>query len=542
MQVGQVDLDTVIPNIGYKSRIQQEIHVAEQVDGEQDCDSHKDVPHVEIQQWAIDWEELPEDKAKKHKSWPTAEGQDAIGFDLLHKHFADVGATEDTQQTHIRALRRLFMLVSWEPPDTSHAWVLLGMHDQGIFGKLVRLPILDTSHSWSLKIATAMEYYIKVLLNANDSIGQTQRLSRLREVIAGALWDYKRSCYSSKAAIKREQRRLDIGMFKASIPVTAIKHAVKTAMIDLKKLHDECKAIQPLSHALRHAANTMIVFIIYMNGFAGKCKDWLALTMADVSESFALGRNYVTCKDAQHAKLYGEAGKGLAPGTITAIEHYLALPGKQTNLFLEPAKHGSPASIATCLRTASAVYAPSSFVLKVNWLRKLYHKEYLMFCEDDATAGLLKQMNPSGKTPTVNELCCQSPRRDAELGLMLFTRLFGEPMEWPTEAEISACTHQVVDIAKECSAVEANMANENGSATEQASDEDNDTSLHDAVHSHKKALRCALIHVNGECMLAKQPVRNDLEKETEPDVGPEKKRAKMSHASAAGTAKHEPHA
>jgi hypothetical protein len=138
-----------------------------------------------------------------------------------------------------------------------------------------------------------------------------------------------------------------------------------------------------------------------------------------------------------------QVGKGLFPGTIKALYVYANLPGKTSDLLLEPSRPGTKASVQTALRSASNIYFKDVPPMTVNIIRKYFHSEYLRIVRTEQDVlEILKNADKHSKEVAFNVYCVQNPECDGKYGRRLYTGLFKDPVEWPSDA---VCPHDAVE-------------------------------------------------------------------------------------------------
>lgn len=144
------------------------------------------------------------------------------------------------------------------------------------------------------------------------------------------------------------------------------------------------------------------------------------------------GRDYVLAEKHKTSDTYGKLAKYVPPGTWQAYEAYLGLPGKKSDLFLEP-RHGCPkVSVASHLKRGAKRYLPGCAVSpNVNLIRKQYHTMLLRLSREDKCMALLSKVDAHSAAVAKKVYCTTTVRDDAKLGKLLFESLFGKPVAWP---------------------------------------------------------------------------------------------------------------
>eukprot|EP00974_Lingulodinium_polyedra_P101157 9799947-Lingulodinium_polyedra.AAC.1 len=102
---------------------------------------------------------------------------------------------------------------------------------------------------------------------------------------------------------------------------------------------------------------------------------------------------------------YGELTKWVSPGTVEAIKVYLMLPGKKSNLLLEPAKKDSKmVSVAASLRRFGASYWPKFQPPACNLVRKRFHTALYKMARFNKAFELLSKVDAHSKEVAEKEL------------------------------------------------------------------------------------------------------------------------------------------
>ena len=147
-------------------------------------------------------------------------------------------------------------------------------------------------------------------------------------------------------------------------PNEIIKDVLNQAMVDLHKLCTMCQTSSDMGHKEKIIANTCLIGILFLNGFAGRSGEWQSMLAEHVQEQMSQGLDFVICPVHKTSDSYGELAKWLAPGTMEAIKMYLSLPGKQGVYFLEHASQpGKMVSISFYLSRFGATYCSYHYVI-----------------------------------------------------------------------------------------------------------------------------------------------------------------------------------
>jgi hypothetical protein len=211
------------------------------------------------------------------------------------------------------------------------------------------------------KIATVMADVCTFLIIECDRQCRDEDGRCIRLVCEETFGPKKRAANKKKKAHRIRKRQQDRKRLSAMPPTNAIKEAVRQAMTDLNHLAIHALGKDDLPPSLTTASTVMMVGIVFLNGFAGRSKEWEEMPRQAVADALAIGGDlvFVSTEETGHKTVgeYGDLGKYLAPGTIAAINDYFELP-KKTELFFEPGPRSTKASVHTALRRFFEIYLP----------------------------------------------------------------------------------------------------------------------------------------------------------------------------------------
>ena len=184
-------------------------------------------------------------------------------------------------------------------------------------------------------------------------------VSKLAEFIEEVVspWRKRTSAAKDKATGAKNQRDAD-KLEKVASP-EAIKHAVRAAMVDLRTLAETYEGEGQMPPRAKQIATKCMVGILANNQLMGRNQEWETAQAEHVRQELASGRPYFTTTSYKTSKQYGAYGKYMAPGTRAALQVYLNLPGKRTQLLLEPSLDKSKqVQVSTALHGFFATYLP----------------------------------------------------------------------------------------------------------------------------------------------------------------------------------------
>lgn len=206
-------------------------------------------------------------------------------------------------------------------------------------------------------------------------------------------------------------------------------------MIDLRCIAQHYVDAPELPAAARAVANMIIVGIIFLNGFAGRCLEWSLLSLQHVVEQTSKGLDYVVCKNHKTSRVYGDLAKWLAPGTVAAMECYAGLPrdGNITSFLVPTNPKADHVVVPECLVRFSKKYLPIGFTRPtVNLLRKYFHTALInMTSTHDALLNVMRKIDAHSTSVALNHYVLRDPEADAKLARVLVSAVLGETVPWP---------------------------------------------------------------------------------------------------------------
>ncbi len=240
----------------------------------------------------------------------------------------------------------------------------------------------------------------------------------------------KKFSKSRKIGMMRRKEH-DGGRLDALPSVAELKDAVKVAMWDLATIAFHCCQDDKLiTTSVLRAANSCMAGIIWLNGYAGRSKEWATLPVAEVLEAISKGLEYVTCRTHKTYKTYGAIGKYLAPGTWQAVDKFLKVKEHGAeDLFFRPTSGSGTPCIQTMLRTFSKVYLPAGKPIAVNLLRKYYHSK--VAADESVAMQFMARMDAHTEGVARAVYVANSPAKDSESSKKLVNIVLGGTVVFP---------------------------------------------------------------------------------------------------------------
>lgn len=207
-------------------------------------------------------------------------------------------------------------------------------------------------------------------------------------------------------------------------------------MLMLDAIYKTYKDHEVIPDHVQKEATRCLVGILVMNGFFGRKKEWELADREHVRSQLSNGYDYLICKEHKTVSTYGRLAKWLAPGSITAIETYMALPtpGDRTITLLLSGGNNKFINVSDYLKTFCRKWMHEEItanrtVPTVNIMRKWYHTElYRLQSNADRLMQFMVNIDAHSKQTAMKHYVLQTPKDDAMLARALVKAVIGEPV------------------------------------------------------------------------------------------------------------------
>lgn len=252
------------------------------------------LPKVKLTSFCKEWVMQPGSEPSRRTGWPGPTEELLIpGFcDYMTTH-AIVKAS--TAQIYLQAMSRFFYLIEVEEGNPLAIQTLLSIYKQDLLAQMRACPLLDPKHSWTDKMCTGLSHYFKFRIfecDRQNLKSDAHKLQALHRTLEG----WKKACSKNKTISSFSRHAYDSNRLENYAPIVVQKKAILQAMKDLQILRQQHFSSESIPASYRGAANTAIVGIIFLNGFAGRSGEWESMKIDQVEEMRASGRSYVVCK------------------------------------------------------------------------------------------------------------------------------------------------------------------------------------------------------------------------------------------------------
>ena len=372
--------------------------------------------------------------------WPLVSRFDDA-FDDFHSYLITTqGLQPSTADSHIQKLRYFYGILEFKVAGFDHVDFMAGIYRSGLLNEMLRLPILSPQLATTKNIAAALSHFCDhlVLLSRRRDLRETTKcLVRMKSEILGPL---KKQIHKEKraAAIRKNDR--DADLLENFPPPDVMQAAVNESMLDLHFLTMNNVKKGEVDWQCKHAANTIMAGIIYLNSYAGRPGEWSTMTRRKVEDFVASGSELLVIDKHKTVRTAGALGRWIPPGTAAAMRHVLRIHPADSKLFLVPAKAKKEVvGIAALLKRWGSVYIPEYQWPMPTLVRKWFHtavaddvsgkdKLFASLCDFDGHS-----INTGKKNYVVSK-----PKQQASSSKAVYLSFVGQPMPWPTTEFLEA--------------------------------------------------------------------------------------------------------
>lgn len=256
---------------------------------------------------------------------------------------------------------------------------------------------------------------------------------------------------------------------KNAAPAEDLKRAVKNAMCNLEVIAQAYSGKDSMPVAHRSMATHLVLFIVYSNGLAGRPMEWATFLRKDCLRMMHAHPSYVYMTNFKTARNYVMVGKHLAPGTHAALLAYLTLPtcdGKPSPLVFPPTPEdfkrtwkGSGDGDATTeqrfiqvndsLSRGYEIFLPGFSELSPTLLRKISNTKVKNSDTSlDYQQLALLDTHAERTADAHYDYSKVDPEALSKQGERMYFKYMGEPVSYPTFAELTAAGRSLEAVTK----------------------------------------------------------------------------------------------
>ena len=406
------------------------------------------VPPMAITEAARLWQPAPRN-GQRRRPWPLPVVMRSGLADFISHLEVNQGLCPSTVYGHQRKLCQFLSLL--ELPDVvSYIGVLAGLFASGLAADVMALPILDPANGTTSGILTSLVHLCKhaLLTCARKNYAEASRYVAM-------LWDellkpHQRRAHKQRRAALARQRAYDAQRVGHLPPKNAVPASLRDAMMDLFCIHLIYGSANGIPWQLKHAANVILMGLVYTTTYAGRPGEWQRLPFEAALELLATGSSVLVMQHHKTDSVYGELGRYVPPCLLEAMRLYSQLPRAGAVHFFQPCRAGAAAVQASnLLRKFGAVYFPGSQYPSATLLRKLFASAIEQEDNKEKAAQLVADMDGHSKAVARRHYVLSNPASDARLGQSLYKLMYGDPPAWPARADCLAAAGSCAERLRE---------------------------------------------------------------------------------------------
>jgi hypothetical protein len=402
------------------------------------------VTKVTITEAARNWKpDMLADGARRH-SWPI-ETTTKINLDDFTKFLDNRAMAEDTSMIYKQGVDYLMSIFVIDGP-VHIVSILSTLYVEDVITDVLRLPLMNPSYSWTRKVVDSLSLLCEL---GSIECGRRRWDDEARHIkqLQGEWVTQLKKRFSKERKVgmmKRKQH--DTAMLESMATVDELKAAVSAAMVDLAVIAEQVNkgGIESTPNVIR-GANVCLAGIVYVNGFAGRSKEWETLKHAEVQEAITNKVPYITMKSHKTYSTYGAIGKFLAPGTWAAVEAFISIRAFGTeDLFFRSTSSSGRCRMSVLLRRFSSLYLTGKTPVKVNLLRKYYHSR--IAADESMAMQFMARLDAHSEGVAKAVYVANSPEKDAQSSKHLIEVVLGGAVEWPAQSDIDRVSAEDVMV------------------------------------------------------------------------------------------------
>ena len=394
------------------------------------------VPQVRIAQHALDFD----GEKKSRTGWPFGAVPDTIipGF---REYMVPLRVNADTfRESQAMGIKYLFNLLDIDKSNYSDIGLVQALHDQGVLGELVKLRILDTCFSWTLKIMSALKHCIAFMLIQCEQNGfgpARKALSLLRDK---TIADTLKACQDKRKEATQARKELEIERLKNYMTREEARSTLSESMADLHAVCRIHEGADALSSFWQRVASINMAWQLTIPGAFGRGGELEGLYESEVVESRKAGKAHVLISRHKTVKKRGKLGRHFTSAMWKGVDHYVSLPPLEGSSstsdnkpFLRPAKpHMKTAGLYNLLKAGGRVFIPWRTFPRTNlqrkWITSAVRKdENVEKCKE-----WVAEYNAHLLTTGDSIYHVQGPEDQAAKAKAMMNAFFGSEMEWPS--------------------------------------------------------------------------------------------------------------
>lgn len=401
-------------------------------------------PDFAIADDAKSW--VPAESGARHvqrHAWPLLSRTDLDFGDFHNYLIATKGLKESSADQHIQKLQYFFGLFSFAEEPVSHIGFVASLYKTGILSELLALPILDPGKGTTRNVLAALEHFanhLQLICGRRNLRESARVIGQLRVEI---LEPFKKRISKARVAARAKKNAIDAELLSKVPAVDVLQEGVKQSMHDLNTLWLKYRKATTVPWNVRFAVNVALAGITFYNTYGGRPGEWSSMLRQKVLELIDGGGDFLVIDDHKTVEKYGPLGRWMPDGNVQAMRRAvnLHLPESQLLFASHTAAPNKKLMMSTLLKKWSSVYTPGYPAFLPTLIRKWYSTATQYEEDKKKVFKLLCDMD--GHTTKVGKenYLIPNPEQHARTARSAFEFVVGEPVQWPSEANLAAAVH-----------------------------------------------------------------------------------------------------
>ena len=394
------------------------------------------LPEVIPRDIVFQWDHPKQKKLRTHCPIPkAAEAWDRFSFDDFGRYLKlNTDQNAQSRKFTILSMKRFFYLLDIQEGDFEAVGTICSIYQNDVFQQMQDAPMMDNDYAFARGINSALHNYCHHLMQVCNKHRWPEAKATLQQLVDECLSGTKKKDHKQKKLSSMYKKIRDAERLLNFPAAATIKEEVKQSMKRLYAIqkHAQDQELEELPDDLRLEALTEVVGIIFYNAFGGRIGEWRHMKKAHVQAQKAKGANHLLCRDHKTSATYGAVAKHIPGGSWEAFEIFMSLPGKKTDLFLEPySVLSQTANVAGLLKRYGLLHFGGSDVPNSNLIRKMFHSALLKISREDGAMGVFEVIDAHSKKVARQVYTITNPEDDANLAHRVFQEVLGDHVEFP---------------------------------------------------------------------------------------------------------------
>ena len=333
----------------------------------------------------------------------------------------------------VLGLERFFYMVD-VAKGSDVAGFVVALREQNIMAQLAELPVMDVQYTWARQIYESVQVFARYAAALCGRRRHQEAKLAVQAFLDDDMVHLVKRCTAQRKMQNCEKRIVDSERIAALPPVDVIHEQVRRAMAVIWVIRNYCideGLLLDMPRALKLEATTAMIGVLFFNSFAGRCGEWESMETAHVLDHMSKRKSYVLCPRHKTSYAYGSLAKFIPASTWESLRLFLDMPGRKTNLLLDPVGNSEKTSIPPLLKRFGVNAFNTDSPPTSTILRKAFHTILLQHSTKD-TMSLMTRIDGHSEQTARKVYGIVTPEHDAELASILYQQAFKAHVDFPT--------------------------------------------------------------------------------------------------------------